>query len=79
MMYPYIVLSDETEITHSHIIERNNRKEVEVHFERATAEGFDTARCILPTYEWIIKDRFTDIEMNLFDQLLQNNIQLVCC
>ncbi len=52
MMYPYITLADETEITHSHIIEENDVKKVEVHFERATEHGFDTARCILPSYTW---------------------------
>ena len=53
MMYPYITLADETEITHSHIIEENDVKKVEVHFERPTEHGFDTARCILPNYTWI--------------------------
>ncbi len=33
MMYPYIILADETEITHSHIMEKDKIKEVEVHFE----------------------------------------------
>ena len=26
MMYPYMVLSDETEIVHSHLIEKNGEK-----------------------------------------------------
>jgi len=76
MMYPYITLSDETEITHSHVIERNARKEVEVHFERATDIGFDVARCVLPIYEWIIKDGFTDDEIMVFEQLVQHNAHL---
>lgn len=42
-MYPYITLSDETEITHFHIIEENNIQQVEVHFERPTEHGFDVA------------------------------------
>ena len=41
MMYPYMILFDETEVTHSHIIEEDICN-VEVHFERPTEEGFDT-------------------------------------
>ena len=76
MMYPYIILSDETEITYSHIIDRNSRKEVEVHFERPTEDGFVTARCVLPSYEWIISDGFTESEILFFEQLLQHNAHL---
>ncbi len=39
MMYPYMVLADGTEITHSHIIDDNGTEQVEVHFERATEQG----------------------------------------
>ena len=60
MMYPYMILYDETEITHSHIIEANNGKTVEVHFERPTENGFDMARCSLPSYIWIKRDGFSD-------------------
>ena len=76
MMYPYVVLSDETEITHSHIIERNTRKEVEVHFERPTDNGFHIARCILPTYEWVKQEGFSDTEINFFEQILQHSAHL---
>jgi len=76
MMYPYIVLADETEITHSHIIERNARKEVEIHFERPTDDGFDTARCILPSYEWTKKEGFSSEDIILFEQLLKHNAHL---
>jgi len=57
MMYPYMVLPDETEITHSRIIEKDDMQQVEVHFERPTEEGFDTARCVLPAYTWIKQRR----------------------
>lgn len=75
-MYSYITLSDETEITHSHIVERNARKEVEVHFERPTENGFDFARCILPTYEWVKKEGYSDTEIQFFEKLLQHNAHL---
>jgi hypothetical protein len=50
MMYPYIILADCIEVTHSHLLDRNNRQEVEVHFEKAIEEGFASARCCLPSY-----------------------------
>lgn len=77
MMYPYITFSDETEVTHSHIITQNGRREIQVHFERPTDSGFNTARCILPNYEWKIKEGFTDKEMEFFEQFLQNNAHLI--
>ena len=76
MMYPYITLADETEITFSHILDRNDRREVEVHFERPTEEGFDTARCVLPSYEWIIREGFLDGEILFFEELLRHNVHL---
>lgn len=75
-MYPYITLSDETAVTHSHIIERNEQKEIEVHFERPTENGFDTARCILPSYNWKINEGFSRNEISFFEQFLQNNAHL---
>jgi len=76
MMYPYMILSDETEIVHSHIIEINGEKTVEVHFERATDFGFDTARCSLPSYKWIKIDGFSDNEIDFFENLLRSNAHL---
>ena len=77
MMYPYITLADETEITHSQIIEKDNEKQVEVHFERPTEHGFDIARCLLPTYEWLIKEGYSDKEMEFFEEFLRNNAHLI--
>lgn len=77
MMYPYMILGDETEITHSQIITGDNdEKKVEVHFERPTEDGFDIARCSLPSYQWIQKEGFTDEEINKFEMLLKSNAHL---
>lgn len=76
MMYPYITLADETEITFSHVIERNSRNEIEVHFERATEDGFNIARCVLPDYQWIKQEGFTPSELSFFEQLLRCNAHL---
>lgn len=77
MMYPYMILSDETEIVHSHIIEENGVQCVEVHFERSTEYGFDVARCSLPTYTWIKREGFTDKEIDKFDRFLHSNAHLL--
>ena len=71
-MYPYITLSDDTLITHSHLMENNGAKTVEVHFERPIPYGFDMARCSLPSYEWIIREGFTDDEILSFEKLLHD-------
>ena len=71
MMYPYITLADETLITHSHLLGEDENKSVEVHFERPSPNCFDTARCSLPSYEWIIIDGYTDEEIQMFEQLLR--------
>lgn len=67
MMYPYMTLYDETEIVHSQIIEENNVQKVIVHFERPTEDGFDSARCELPEYKWILKEGYSDEEITLFE------------
>ena len=77
MMSPYMKLSDETEIVHSHLIEENGEKRVEVHFERPTDDGFDTARCSLPSYKWIKRDGFTEEEIANFEIFLRNNAHLL--
>ena len=77
MMYPYMTLADETEIVHSHLKEQNGANVVEVHFERPKLYGFDSARCKLPSYEWIMRDGFTDREIQRFESLLQNNAHTI--
>ena len=77
MMYLYMILADETEITHSHIIEKNDIKEVEVHFERPTETGFDIARCSLPTYNWIKREGYSDEDIQKFEQFLKYNAHLL--
>lgn len=77
MMYPYMILSDETQIMHSHIIEENDHQSVEVHFERPNENGFDIARCVLPTYTWIKHEGFSDKEINKFEAFLHSNAHLL--
>lgn len=77
MMYPYLTLEDETEIVHSQIIKENEIEKVEVHFERPTENGFDSARCILPEYKWIFNEGYSNEEIEFFEELLRNNAHLI--
>ncbi len=77
MMYPYMILADETEIVHSHLIEENGEKSIEAHFERPPDNGFDMARCSLPSYKWIKREGFSDEEIAFFEELLRNNAHLL--
>jgi hypothetical protein len=72
MMYPYVTLADDTLITHSHIIEKDGVRTVLVHFERPKPYGFDSARCSLPSYEWILREGYSNEEIADFEQLLRN-------
>lgn len=76
MIYPYITLADGTEIVHTQVFKEDGIQKVEVHFERPTENGFDTARCQLPSYSWLIKDGFSTEEMAFFDKLMHNNAHL---
>ena len=73
----YMTLGDGTEIVHSQIIERDGKREVVVHFERPTENGFDDARCVLPDYKWTERSGFSDAEMEFFEKLLKSNAHLL--
>lgn len=76
MMYPYLTLADGIEITHSHLIEREGTSIVEVHFERAIPDGFQSARCQLPDYTWKYNDGFSAEQIDFFEELLRHNAHL---
>ena len=77
MMYPYMTLSDETEIVHSQLIEDKGIKKVIVNFKRPTDNGFDSARCELPEYKWTEKEGYSDEEIAFFEKLLHSNAHLL--
>lgn len=77
MMYPYMALSDETEIVHSQIIDEDGEQKVIVHFERPTDDGFNSARCVLPEYKWLLVEGYSEQEIALFEQLLHSNAHLI--
>ena len=66
-MYHYMTLSDETEVVHSHLKSESDVKTVLINFERPKQDGFDSARISLPSYQWVIRDGFTDEEIKNFE------------
>ena len=77
MMYPYMTLGDGTEIVHYKNIEKEGVRTVIVHFERPVPDGFDDARCELPSYHWTEQKGFSDDEIHFFTRLLEANAHLI--
>ena len=77
MMYPYIILADETEITHSQVVDKDGVQTVEVHFERPVEGGFCSARCALPSYQRKFNEGFSDQEIDFFNEFLHHNAHLL--
>lgn len=75
MMYPFMTLSDDTEITHS---EMNSDGRVKVYIETPDLkDGFHSATCFLPDYTWENIHGYSPIEMEYFKQLIQSNAHLI--
>lgn len=77
MLYPYMTLIDETEIVYSHLIGHGSAEKVIVHFERPTENGFDSARCELPAYRWVLQDGYSDREISAFEEFLKKNARQI--
>ena len=75
MMYPYLTLNDDTEITHSEMKEDGS---VKVYIETPDETGgFHRATCWLPGYRWEDVNGYTDAEMAFFKDLIRNNAHLI--
>lgn len=74
MMWDYIQLPDETQIAYSDIREDGT---VLVGIERPRDWGFDSARCLLPSYRWSEVDGFNAEEIAGFEAMLRNNAPLI--
>ena len=75
MMYPFITLNDDTEITHS---EMKPDGRVKVYIETPDEkDGFHHAVCWLPDYTWENVSGYSDAEMEFFKQLVRNNASAI--
>ena len=75
MMYPFMTLNDDTEITHSEMKEDGR---VKVYIETPDEkDGFHHAVCWLPEYQWENIQGYTEDEMSYYRQLIRNNAHLI--
>ena len=74
MMYPFMTLNDDTEITHS---EMKQDGSVEVYIETPDEKrGFRNATCWLPMYRWE-NNGYSWLEMQYIRQLVFRNMELI--
>ena len=69
MMYPFMTLNDDTEITHS---EMNSDGKVKVYIETP-----DEKYCWLPAYEWEDIFQYSDEEIARFDEIIHSMAHLI--
>lgn len=74
MMYPYVTLSDGTEIVHSEMKEDGR---VKVYIEKPVHDGFNNVTCYLPDYTWKDRVGFSDEEMDYYKEFMENNVHLI--
>ncbi len=75
MMYPFLTLNDDTEITHSEMREDGT---VKVYIERPDEKDFfHSVICILPQYEWVENKGFTNIELEYFKEIIESTAHLI--
>lgn len=75
MMYPFITLDDDTEITHSEMYQDGS---VKVYIETPDEkDGFHDATCLLPEYRWTDIHGYTAAEMEKFKQMIRDNAHLI--
>lgn len=75
MMYPFMTLNDDTEITHS---EMKADGKVKVYIETPHLDdGFHNATCWLPEYRWEDIVGYSETEMAYFRKLIQDNAHLI--
>ena len=75
MMYPFMTLNDDTEITHS---EMKADGKVKVYIETPDLnDGFHNATCWMPEYRWEHIVGYSETEMAYFRKLIQDNAHLI--
>ncbi len=74
MMWKYLAFPDETQIAYSDLREDGT---VLIGIERPRDWGFDSARCLLPSYRWFDIDGFTQEEIDDLEGLLRDNAPFI--
>ncbi len=74
MMYPFLTLDDDTEITHSEFLESGR---VKVYVEKADEkDGFHNLVCYLPDYS-IENNGFSDGEVDKYMDIIRSTAHLI--
>ena len=74
MLYPYMTLSDDTEITHSEVLPNGK---VKVNIETPVENGFHNAVCYLPGYQWTDINGYSEMEMMFLHSFVAKNAALI--
>lgn len=75
MMYPFITLTDDTEITHSEMLPDGR---VKVYIETPDLkDGFHNATCYLPEHTWENISGYSETELDYFKQFIRDNAHLI--
>ena len=74
MIYPFVELADKTEIVHSEMKEDGR---VMVCIEKPVENGFKSAICWLPNYEWEDVSGYTDDEIKKLETMIPKWAHLI--
>lgn len=75
MMYPYMTLNDDTEITHSEMFPDGK---VKVYIETPDEKVcFHHATCWLPEYRWEDIYAYSDAEIVKFQEIIESSAHLI--
>ena len=72
MLYPFMTLNDNTEIVHSELLDKDDKKQVKVCIEKPVYGGFHSAVCYLPDYTWENIQGFSPEEISNFQEFLES-------
>ncbi len=75
MVYPFLTLSDGTEIVHSELLEQGR---VRVYVEKPDEKDcFHNAVCYLPDYRWESINGFSDDEIQKYQKVIESTAHLI--
>ena len=75
MMYPFLTIDNDTEITHSQMYPDGS---VKVYIETPDEkDGFHSVICYLPEYRWTECHGYSAAELERIQQIIRNNAHLI--
>ncbi len=74
MIYPFMVIKNDIEVTHTEMKDDNT---VKVYFEQPVYLGFHSIECILPTYEWTENNGFSESELKYLDDYIHSVAHII--